>query len=161
MKYRYNLSKNPRIFILFTAAALLPLAGFSLVLAAGPVFGVIAGVAGLLFAYPLIKYAIAAVQSYIHIHDDGLTVHMPDGDILRFSWEEISHSGTVVFPDGRERAFVYAEHKDQFIEIAPLYKDYQHFLKEMKERTAFSAHKAEDASDMKDFLSRLLENDQI
>ena len=161
MTYQYSVKKNPRIILLFSITAVLPAAAFSLSFVAGPVIGIIAGIIALLFSYQIGKYALLALRSRIQSHDDGLTITMPDGEMIRFGWTEISHSGTARFSNDRLAAFVYAETKDIFVEILPIYHNFNGFLAELKEKCPYSEYQPVHSATIKELLEHILNGNPL
>ena len=149
------------MFLLFFLTGILPAAGFALAFITGPVLGIIAGIAALLFSYQIGKYAFLALRSKIQSHDDGLSITIPDGDIVRFNWDGISHSGTALFSNNRFSAFVYDEDKDTFVEILPIYENFDQFLFELKHKTPYTSYTPEHSQDIKELLGKLINGEPV
>ena len=161
MVYHYSVRKNPRILVLFFVIAILPVAGFALAFIAGPILGIIAGVVALLFSYQIGKYTYFTLRSQIHSHDDGISITMPDGDIVRFKWDGISHSGTALFSNNRFSAFVYDENEDTFVEILPIYNNFDDFLTELEQKTPYEKYIPEHSDDIKELLGKLINGEPV
>ena len=123
---------------------------------AGPILGIIAALIASIFSYQIAKYAYFTLQSRIHSHDDGLTITLPDKDISRFLWSEITYAGEVIFTAKRISAFVYSELHDTYIEILPIYEGFDELLRELEKKCPFGKYEPTHSETIKELISNLI-----
>lgn len=134
MEYRVTVKSNPRILILFSVIALIPLAAVLLIVLWSPIAGVILLAIGGYVDYHLIKFARLQLASYVRTDEDGIRGLSGISEKVDIEWDDVTHAGVATESGTRAAAFVYAEGEDQLITVPSEYENFEHFVTELGER---------------------------
>ena len=137
MKHTITLSSNPRMIILFLIVIALPAVGVLLLIFAGTIIGIIALAAAAYLDYSMLRFFRNHMNSWVETTDSELKCRMPDGELLDFSWDQVTAAGYCTQEKGRPFLFVYREEGDKLVTIPREYGDFQTLLSAIKERTPF------------------------
>ena len=137
MKHTITLTSNPRLIILFLIVIALPAAGVLLLVFAGTLIGIIALAAAAYLDYSMIRFFRNHLNSWVETTDTELKCRMPDGEMLVFSWDQVTAAGYCTQERDRPFLFVYREEGDKLVTIPKEYGDFQTLLSAIKERTPF------------------------
>jgi hypothetical protein len=137
MKHTITLTSNPRMIILFLIVIVLPAAGVLLLVFAGTLIGIIALAAAAYLDYSMLRFFRNHLNSWVETTDTELKCRMPDGELLDFSWDQVTAAGYCTKERDRPFLFVYREEGDKLVTIPKEYSDFQTLLSAIKERTPF------------------------
>ena len=137
MKHTITLTSNPRLIILFLIVIALPAAGVLLLVFAGTLIGIIALAAAAYLDYSMLRFSRNHLNSWVETTDTELKCRMPDGEMLVFSWDQVTAAGYCTQERDRPFLFVYREEGDKLVTIPKEYGDFQTLLSAIKERTPF------------------------
>jgi len=137
MKHTITLTSNPRLIILFLIVIALPAAGVLLLVFAGTLIGIIALAAAAYLDYSMLRFFRNHLNSWVETTDTELKCRMPDGEMLVFSWDQVTAAGYCTQERDRPFLFVYREEGDKLVTIPKEYGDFQTLLSAIKERTPF------------------------
>ena len=137
MKHTITLTSNPRLIILFLIVIALPAAGVLLLVFAGTLLGIIARAAAAYLDYSMLRFFRNHLNSWVETTDTELKCRMPDGEMLVFSWDQVTAAGYCTQERDRPFLFVYREEGDKLVTIPKEYGDFQTLLSAIKERTPF------------------------
>jgi len=137
MKHTITLTSNPRMIILFLIVIALPAAGVLLLIFAGTLLGIIALAAAAYLDYSMLRFFRNHMNSWVETTDTELKCRMPDGELLDFSWNQVTAAGYCTQERGRPFLFVYREEGDKLVTIPKEYGDFQTLLSAIRERTPF------------------------
>jgi len=132
--YRYDPSNDPvakRITVLRVALALAVLGGALLARqaeasTAALVILIGGGILWLIITISLRQYR----NTFVQTTDDELICKPPRGDRIRVPWDEITHAGKIVYENGSQLLYAYAEGMDQYLAIPNTYADRDELLEE-------------------------------
>ena len=137
MRHTITISSNPRMILLFLIVVALPAAGVLLLIFAGTVVGIIALAAAAYLDYSMLRFFRNLMQSWVETTDSELKCQMPDGELLVFSWEQVTSAGYCTQERGRPFLFVYREEGDKLVTIPKEYSDFQALYDTIKQRAPF------------------------
>ena len=137
MKHTITLTSNPRLIILFLIVIALPAAGVLLLVFAGTLIGIIALAAAAYLDYSMLRFFRNHLNSWVETTDTELKCRMPDGEMLVFSWDQVTAAGYCTQERDRPFLFVYREEGDKLVTIPKEYGDFQTLLSAIKERAPF------------------------
>lgn len=137
MKHTITLTSNPRLIILFLIVIALPAAGVLLLIFAGTLLGIIALAAAAYLDYSMLRFFRNHMKSWVETTDTELKCRMPDGDLLVFSWDQVTAAGYCTQERGRPFLFVYREEGDKLVTIPKEYGDFEALFATIKQRTPF------------------------
>jgi hypothetical protein len=146
MRHTITITSNPRMIILFLVVIALPAAGILLLIFAGTLIGIIALAAAAYLDYSMLRFFRNHMKSWVETTDAELNCQMPDGELLVFSWDQVTAAGYCTQERGRPFLFVYREEGDKLITIPKEYSDFQTLYDTVKQRTDFqelSLHRGE------------------
>ena len=137
MRHTITISSNPRMIILFLFVIALPAAGVLLLIFAGTLIGIIALASAAYLDYSMLRFFRNHMRSWVETTDSELKCQMPDGDLLVFSWDQITAAGYFTQERGRPFLFVYREEGDKLVTIPREYGDFQTLYDTVEQRTDF------------------------
>jgi len=137
MRHTITLTSNPRMIVLFLIVIALPAAGVLLLIFAGTLLGIIALAAAAYLDYSMLRFFRNHMNSWVETTDTELKCRMPDGELLDFSWNQVTAAGYCTQERGRPFLFVYREEGDKLVTIPKEYGDFQTLLSAIRERTPF------------------------
>jgi hypothetical protein len=136
MRHTITISSNPRMIILFLIVIALPAAGILLLIFAGTLPGIIALAGAAYLDYLLLRFLRNHMNSWVETSDTELKCRMPDGDLLVFSWDQVTAAGYCTQERGRPFLFVYREAGDKLVTIPKEYGGFEALFSTIKQRTA-------------------------
>ena len=137
MKHTITLTSNPRMIILFLIVIILPAAGILLLVFAGTLIGIIALAAAAYLDYSMLRFFRNHLNSWVETTDTELKCRMPDGELLDFSWDQVTAAGYCTQERGRPFLFVYREEGDKLVTIPKEYGDFEALFATIKQRAPF------------------------
>ena len=137
MRHTITLTSNPRMILLFLIVIALPAVGVLLLIFAGTLVGIIALAAAAYLDYSLLRFFRNHMKSWVETTDSELKCQMPDGELLVFSWDQITAAGYCTQEKGRPFLFVYREEGDKLVTIPREYGDFQALYEAVEQRTDF------------------------
>jgi hypothetical protein len=159
MRHTITLTSNPRLIILFLVVVALPVAGVLLLIFAGTIVGIIALAGAAYLDYSMLRFFRNHMKSWVETSDRELKCQLPDGDLLVFSWDQVSAAGYCTQERGRPFVFVYKEDGDKLVTIPKEYGDFEALLSTIKKRTDFKEFSLKRGETIQDRLKRMLEID--
>jgi hypothetical protein len=115
----------------------LPAAGILLLIFAGTLLGIIALAGAAYLDYSMLRFFRNHMKSWVETTDTELKCQMPDGELLVFSWDQITAAGYCTQERGRPFLFVYREEGDKLVTIPKEYGDFETLFSTIKQRTPF------------------------
>jgi hypothetical protein len=137
MKHTITLTSNPRMIILFLIIVALPAVGVLLLIFAGTLLGIIALAAAAYLDYSMLRFFRNHMKSWVETTDTELKCRMPDGEMLVFSWDQVTAAGYCTQERGRPFLFVYREEGDKLVTIPKEYGNFEVLFSTIKQRTPF------------------------
>jgi hypothetical protein len=137
MRHTITISSNPRTILLFLIVIALPSAGVLLLIFAGTLIGIIALAAAAYLDYSMLRFFRNHMKSWVETSDLELKCQMPDGELLLFSWDQVTAAGYCTQERGRPFLFVYKEEGDKLVTIPKEYGNFQALYDTIKQRTPF------------------------
>jgi hypothetical protein len=137
MRHTITMTSNPRMIILFLVVIALPAAGILLLIFAGTLLGIIALAGAAYLDYSMLRFFRNHMKSWVETTDTELKCQMPDGELLVFSWDQITAAGYCTQERGRPFLFVYREEGDKLVTIPKEYGDFETLFSTIKQRTPF------------------------
>jgi hypothetical protein len=125
------------MIVLFLIVVALPAAGILLLIFAGAVVGIIALAAAAYLDYSMLRFFRNHMKSWVETNDSKLRCQMPDGELLVFSWDQVTAAGYCIQEKGRPFLFVYREQGDKLVTIPREYGDFQALYDTVERRTDF------------------------
>jgi hypothetical protein len=125
------------MIILFLIVIALPAAGVLLLIFAGTLLGIIALAAAAYLDYSMLRFFRNHMKSWVETTDTELKCRMPDGELLVFSWDQVTAAGYCTQERGRPFLFVYREEGDKLVTIPKEYGDFEALFATIKQRTHF------------------------
>jgi hypothetical protein len=156
MKHTITLTSNPRMIVLFLIVVALPAAGILLLVFAGTLIGIIALAAAAYLDYSMLRFFRNHMQSWVETTDTELKCRMPDGELLDFSWNQVTAAGFCTQERGRPFLFVYREEGDKLVTIPKEYGDFQTLLSAIRERTPFQEFSLSRGETIQERLKQML-----
>jgi len=137
MRHTISISSNPRMIVLFLVVIALPAAGILLLVFAGTLLGIIALAAAAYLDYSMLRFFRNHMKSWVETTDTELKCRMPDGELLVFSWDQVTAAGYCTQERGRPFLFVYREEGDKLVTIPKEYGDFEALFATIKQRAPF------------------------
>ena len=137
MRHTITLTSNPRMILLFLIVIALPAVGVLLLIFAGTLVGIIALAAAAYLDYSMLRFLRNHMKSWVETTDSELKCQMPDGELLVFSWDQITAAGYCIQERARPFLFVYREEGDKLVTIPREYGDFQALYEAVEQRTEF------------------------
>ncbi|MFW6364034.1 MAG: hypothetical protein ACOC0D_09330, partial [Spirochaeta sp.] len=107
MIYRYDKQANPRLIIMKLVLGLVAVAASVTVMMAPPIVSLPVFVIAALLIFKVYKVYHNLVESFINIHDEGITGKTPSGRQVRMSYSDISDAGIATDSEGQRLIFLY------------------------------------------------------
>ena len=159
MRHTITISSNPRMVILFLVMLALPTAGVLLLIFAGTLLGIIALAGAAYLDYTMLRFFRNHMKSWVETSDTELKCQMPDGDLLVFSWDQVTAAGYCTQERGRPFLFVYREEGDKLVTIPKEYGDFDTLHSTIKKRTSFEELFLSRGETIQDRLKQMLQID--
>jgi hypothetical protein len=159
MRHTITISSNPRMIILFLIVAALPVAGVLLLIFAGTLIGIIALAAAAYLDYSMLRFFRNHMKSWVETTDSELKCRMPDGEMLVFSWDQVTAAGYCSQERGRPFLFVYRQEGDKLVTIPKEYGDFHTLSSTIKNRTAFQELSLSRGETIQERLKHMLQTD--
>jgi hypothetical protein len=159
MKHTITLTSNPRMIILFLIVIALPAAGVLLLIFAGALLGIIALAAAAYLDYSMLRFFRNHMKSWVETTDTELKCRMPDGELLVFSWDQVTAAGYCTQERGRPFLFVYREEGDKLVTIPKEYGDFEALFATIKQRTHFQELSLRRGETIQERLKEILQID--
>ena len=137
MRHTITVSSNPRMILLFLIMIALPGAGVLLLIFAGTLLGIIALAAAAYLDYSMLRIFRNHRNSWVETSEGELKCRLPDGELLAFSWDQVTAAGYCTQERDRPFLFVYREAGDKLVKIPKEYSDFDALLSTIRERTPF------------------------
>jgi hypothetical protein len=137
MRHTITIASNPRMIILFLMVIALPVAGVLLLVFAGTLLGIIALAGAAYLDYTMLRFFRNHLKSWVETTDTELKCRMPDGELLVFSWDQVTVAGYCTQERGRPFLFVNREERDKLVTIPKEYGDFEILFSTIKGRTPF------------------------
>jgi hypothetical protein len=147
------------MIILFLIIVALPAVGVLLLIFAGTLLGIIALAAAAYLDYSMLRFFRNHMNSWVETSDTELRCQMPDGDLLVFSWDQVTSAGYCTQERGRPFLFVYREEGDKLVTIPKEYADFETLLSTIKKRTSFQELSLSRGETIQDRLKKMLQID--
>ena len=159
MKHTITLTSNPRMIILFLIVIALPAAGILLLIFAGTLLGIIALAAAAYLDYSILRFFSNHMKSWVETTDSELKCQMPDGELLVFSWDQVTAAGYCTQERGRPFLFVYREKGDKLVTFPKEYGDFEALFATIKQRTPFQELTLSRGETIQERLKQMLQID--
>ena len=159
MRHTITISSNPRMIILFLFVIALPAAGVLLLIFAGTLIGIIALASAAYLDYSMLRFFRNHMRSWVETTDSELKCQMPDGDLLVFSWDQITAAGYFTQERGRPFLFVYREKGDKLVTIPREYGGFQTLYDTIEQRTDFKQLSLASGESIQERLKQMLHLD--
>jgi hypothetical protein len=159
MRHTITIASNPRMIILFLVVIALPAAGILLLIFAGTLIGIIALAAAAYLDYSLLRFFGNHMKSWVETTDTELKCQMPDGDLLVFSWDQVTVAGFCTQERGRPFLFVYKEEEDKLVTIPKEYGDFEALWSTIKQRTPFQELSLRRGETIQERLKQMLQTE--
>ncbi len=159
MRHTITITSNPRMIILFLVVIALPAAGVLLLIFAGTLIGIIALAAGAYLDYSMLRFFRNHMKSWVETTDTELRCQMPDGDLLVFTWKQVTLAGYCTQERGRPFLFVYREKGDKLVTIPKEYGDFEALFSTIKQRTPFQELSLDQGETIQERLQKMLRID--
>ncbi len=137
MRHKITVASNPRMIILFLIVIALPAAAVLLLIFAGTVLGILALAGAAYLDYTMLRFFRNHMKSWVETTDKELKCQMPDGELLVFSWDQVTAAGYCTQERGRPFLFVYRKEGDKLVTIPEEYSDFEILYSEIEKRTHF------------------------
>lgn len=137
MRHTITIASNPRIVILFLFVVALPAAGILLLIFAGTFLGIIALAGAAYLDYSMLRFFRNHLKSWVETTDTELKCQMSDGDLLTFSWDQITTAGYCTQKRVRPFLFVYHIEEDKLVTIPKEYSDFEVLFSTINRRAPF------------------------
>jgi hypothetical protein len=106
--------------------------------------------------YTLLRFFRNQLKSWVETTDKELKCQMPDGDLLVFSWDQVTVAGYCTQERNRPFLFVYNEEEDKMVTIPKEYGDFQALYSTIKQRTPFKELSLSKGETIQDRLKTML-----
>jgi hypothetical protein len=159
MRHTITIASNPRMVILFLLVIALPVAGVLLLIFAGTLLGIIVLAAAAYLDYTLLRFFRNHMKSWVETTDTELKCRMADGDLLVFSWGQVTSAGYCTQERGRPFLFVYREEGDKLVTIPKEYGDFEALFSTIKQRTPFQELSLDRGETIQERLKQMLQSD--
>ena len=159
MRHTITFSSNPRLILLFLVVIALPAAGVLLLVFAGTLIGIIALAGAAYLDYSMLRFFRNHMKSWVETSDRELKCQLPDGELLMFSWDQVSAAGYCTQERGRPFLFVYKEDGDKLVTIPKEDGDFEALYSTIKRRTSFQQVSLASGETIQEHLKQMLEID--
>jgi len=159
MIYTITLTSNPRMTILFLIVIALPAAGVLLLIFAGTLIGIVALAAAAYLDYSMVRFFRNHMKSWVETTDSELKCQMPDGELLVFSWDQVTAAGYCTQEKGRPFLFVYRDEGDKLVTIPREYGDFQTLYDAVEQHTDFQKLSLARGETIQERLKQILQID--
>jgi hypothetical protein len=147
------------MIILFLIVIALPAAGVLLLIFAGTLIGIIALAGAAYLDYSMLRFFRNHMQSWVETTDTGLKCQMPDGDLLLFSWDQVTRAGYCTQERGRPFLFVYREEGDKLVTVPREYSDFERLYSTIEQRAPFEKLSLQHGETIQERLKQILNID--
>ena len=159
MRHTITMASNPRMIVLFLIVIALPAAGVLLLIFAGTLVGIIALAAAAYLDYSMLRFSRNHMKSWVETTDSELKCQMPDGELLVFSWDQVTAAGYCTQERSRPFLFVYREEGDKLVTIPREYGDFQVLYDTVERRTDFQQLSLARGETIQERLKQILQID--
>lgn len=132
MIYRYDKKRNPRLRIMKIGLGALAVIASVVVLLAPPIISVPVFILAAILLFKIWGVYSKLVQSFINVHDEGISGKSPSGSVIRLPFEQVSESGVAVDPNGQRIVFLYDAENDQLVQMPDLYQNFDAMVAELQ-----------------------------
>jgi hypothetical protein len=159
MRHTITISSNPRMILLFLIVIALPAVGVLLLIFAGTFIGIIALAAAAYLDYSMLRFFRNHMKSWVETTGSELRCQMPDGELLVFSWDQITAAGYCTQEKGRPFLFIYREEGDKLVTIPREYGDFQTLYDTVEQHTDFQKLSLTRGETIQERLKQILQID--
>jgi len=159
MRHTITIASNPRMIVLFLIVVALPAAGVLLLIFAGTLVGIIALAAAAYLDYSMLRFSRNHMKSWVETTDSELKCQMPDGELLVFSWDQVTAAGYCTQERSRPFLFVYREEGDKLVTIPREYGDFRVLYDTVEQRTDFQQLSLARGETIQERLKQILQID--
>jgi len=141
MTYRITLKSGPRLLIIVAILVLLPVTAVTVFF----VFGVLAGLLALAIAayleFQLTRFLRLQLASHVTVDESGAHCVTSTGEVIDFTWEDITHAGVCTATNRHRTAFLYDEERDKLVAIPDSFSHLDEFIAEVQKFVTLGSYK--------------------
>lgn len=161
MTYRTSFRSNPRLFVLSFIILLLAAAAIGLLVAFGPLAGIIALLVAAYIIYHLVKFLRMQLASYLEISEDGIRCLTSIGEKLEYTWTSITHSGILREPSGKKWVYLYDENEDRLLTIPETFENIAGLTAELADHVTLKTDNLGLGETVQDRLKKMVGPSQV
>ena len=133
MIYRYDKKGNPRLKVMKLVLTVLAMMTLTIVLMAPPIFSLPVFVIAAVLLFKVWGVYHNLIESYINVHDEGVSGKTPAGKMIRLVFGEIADAGLAIDEAGQKILFLYNKDQDQLVQIPDLYVKFDEMTEEIRQ----------------------------
>lgn len=156
MEYKRKIKIDKNFVGIYAMAAVILAAGAICCIWFSAFIGTLCIIAGLFVCWIIAKTMKKILSSRILTYSEGLTVFNADGSKMAMEWKDVSHAGKITGGKFAGHVFMYDESADQFIQLPPIFHDFDKFEAELKEHFTVDDVNLEENESVRDYIKGLV-----
>lgn len=152
MIFRYDKKRNPRLKVLKLVVAVLALITLVAVAVAPPLIALPVFVIAAVLLIKVWGVYRNLIDSYINVHDEGLSGKAPSGKMIRMLYSDVAESGVAIDENERKNLFLYNANQDQLIQIPDLYENFDEMTEEVRQHCTLRHLRLQDGQSLEEAL---------